>query len=142
MPGEVVPLKVAAERDAETKLKERLLEWRNDIADKVIQAVHEDMALHFLDDVDDEEGSALDLRGDYDPIIDQKTGARLSDAIADFAEWSYMILMQLKSCHRFLNWRSISRLQSSKGFDPCNTQMSLLAVIYDLDAAEVLPYVS
>ena len=48
--------------------------------------MHEDTALHFLDDVDDEEASALDLRGDYDPIIDQKTGARLSDAIAGFAE--------------------------------------------------------
>ena len=35
MPGEVVPLKPAVQ-DAETKLKQRLLKWRNDIADKVI----------------------------------------------------------------------------------------------------------
>ena len=85
MAGEIVPL-MSAKADQETKEKERLLDWRNDIADKVIKAAREDAALHFLDRVDDEEASALDLKGDYDPIIDDKTGARLSDAIAEFAE--------------------------------------------------------
>ena len=86
MAGEVVPLKVSANADQETKAKEHLLKWRSDLADKVIKAVCADVALHFLDNVDDEESSALDLKGDYDPIVDEKTGARLSDAIAEFAE--------------------------------------------------------
>ena len=91
MAGEVVPLKPAEQKPsanakAETKLKERLLKWAEDIAGKVIQAAFEDTALHFLDNVDDEESNALDLKGEYDPIVDQKTGARLSEAIAEFAE--------------------------------------------------------
>jgi hypothetical protein len=86
MASEVVPFKPSADADKETKLKERLLKWRSDMADKVIQAVREDAALHFLDNVDDEEASALDLKGEFNPIVDQKTGTCLSDAIAEFAE--------------------------------------------------------
>jgi len=56
--GKVLPFK--PEKDDETKRKERLLKWRNDIAEKVLKAVREDAALHFLDHVDDEEGAALD----------------------------------------------------------------------------------
>jgi Domain of unknown function (DUF927) len=85
MSGEVVPLKPSA--DAETDLKKRLLKWRDELAEQVLRAVREDAALHFLDTVDDEEEtSSFDLRGAYDPIVDPKTAARLSDAIADFAE--------------------------------------------------------
>ena len=91
MAGEAVPQKPAEQKPsanakAETKLKERLLKWAEDIAGKVIQAAFEDTALHFLDNVDDEESNALDLKGEYDPIVDQKTGARLSEAIVEFAE--------------------------------------------------------
>ena len=45
-----------------------------------------DAALHFLDNVDDEEGAAFDLKGEFNPIVDEKTGARLTDAIIEFAE--------------------------------------------------------
>lgn len=86
MPGEVVPLRPSADAKAETKRKELLLKWRNDIAEKVLKAVREDVALQFLDNVDDEEGAALDLQGEFDPIVDEKTGAHLSDAVAAFAE--------------------------------------------------------
>ena len=93
MAGEVVPLKPSANADAatkkkdkETKDKERLLKWRSELADKVLKAVREDAALHFFDNVDDEEGAAVDLKGEFNPIVDEKTGARLTDAIAEFAE--------------------------------------------------------
>src|SRR5690348_10398573 len=87
MAGEVVPLKVSADAKAESDLKARLLKWRDELAEQVLKAVREDAALMFLDNVDDEEeAGAFDLKGDYDPIVDQKTGARLSDAIAEFAE--------------------------------------------------------
>jgi hypothetical protein len=90
MAGEVVPLKAeqkpSADAKAETALKTAMLHWAEDIAGKVIKAVSEDITLHFLDNVDDEESSLFDLQDDYDPIVDQKTGARLSDAIAEFAE--------------------------------------------------------
>lgn len=85
MSGEVVPLKPST--DAEADVKKRLLKWRDELAEQVLQAVRTDAALHFLDNVDDdEETSTFDLRGAYDPIVVSKTGARLSDAIADFAE--------------------------------------------------------
>ena len=84
MAGEVVPLKPKV--DDETKRKQRLLEWRNSLAEKVLKAVREDAALHFLDNVDDEEGAAFDLKGEFNPIVDEKTGARLTDAIMEFAE--------------------------------------------------------
>jgi uncharacterized protein (DUF927 family) len=88
MPGEVVALKPAAERIAgeETKRKRLMLEWANNIADGVIKAALGDAALHFLDDVDDEEHVSLDLKGEFDPIVDEKTGARLSDTIEEFSE--------------------------------------------------------
>ena len=40
--------------------------------------------LRFLDDIDDEEPVDL-TKGEYDPIINEKTGARLSDEIEEFA---------------------------------------------------------
>jgi uncharacterized protein (DUF927 family) len=73
-------------KDDENERKKRLLEWREKYAEKVLKLVHEDVALHFLDNVDDEENTDLDLKGEFDPIVDEKTGARLSDAIAEFAE--------------------------------------------------------
>jgi hypothetical protein len=78
MAGEVVPLKQpSADADKETKRKERLLKWRNDITERVLKAVREDIALQFLDSVDDEE--SLDLKGEFNPIVDEKTGDRLTD---------------------------------------------------------------
>lgn len=72
--------------DEETKLKREMLEWAHDLAATVIQAVLEDAALRFHDNVDDEEaGGDLDLTGRYNPIVDAKTGARLSDAIEESA---------------------------------------------------------
>jgi hypothetical protein len=70
MASEVVPLKTAtadakaADAKAESDLKARLLKWRDELAEQVLRAVREDAALHFLDNVDDEEESgAFDLRG-------------------------------------------------------------------------------
>ena len=52
----------------------------------MIRAALEDAAIRFLDDTNDEELGSLDLEGqEYDPIIDKKTGARLSDTIEEFA---------------------------------------------------------
>ena len=82
-------LKKSAEQiaDEETKIKAVMLKWADEIASKVIRAALEDAAIRFLDDVDDEELGSLDLKGrEYDPIINEKTGARLSDAIEEFAE--------------------------------------------------------
>jgi hypothetical protein len=71
MAGEVVPLKKAsADGKAESDLKARLLKWRDELAEQVLKAVREDAALHFLDDVDDEEAGAFDLKGEFNPIID------------------------------------------------------------------------
>jgi uncharacterized protein (DUF927 family) len=87
MAGEVVPLKkVSADAKTESDLKARLLKWRDELAEQVLKAVREDAAVHFLDSVDDEETGAFDLKGEFNPIVDQKTGARLSDVIAEFAE--------------------------------------------------------
>jgi uncharacterized protein (DUF927 family) len=91
MAGQVVHLKKAksAEEiaDEETKLKDEMFKWADDIASKVIAAALEDAGLRFLDDADDEELSSLDLKDQqYDPILDEKTGARLSEAIEEFAE--------------------------------------------------------
>ena len=90
MAGQVVVLKnpKSAEQiaDEETKPKEQMLEWADDIASKVIAATLEDAAIPFLDNINDEELGFLDLKGQqYDPIVDEKTGARLSDAIEEFA---------------------------------------------------------
>ena len=91
MAGQVVLLKnpKSAQQiaDEETKLKEEMFKWADDIAGKVIKAALEDAALKFLDNVDDEELSSLDLKDQqYDPILDEKTGARLSEAIEEFAD--------------------------------------------------------
>jgi uncharacterized protein (DUF927 family) len=91
MAGQVVVLKnpKSAQKiaDEETKLKEAMFKWADDIAGKVIKAALEDAALKFLDNADDEELSSLDLKDQqYDPILDEKTGARLSEAIEEFAD--------------------------------------------------------
>jgi hypothetical protein len=89
MARDVVPLVPVDEYSAseETKTKTELLRWANDIADEVITAALEDAGLHFSDrDLDDEESSSLDLKGEYDPVVDAKTGARLSDAIREAGE--------------------------------------------------------
>jgi uncharacterized protein (DUF927 family) len=91
MAGQVVHLRTpkSAEEiaDEETKLKEKMLRWVDDIAGKVIAAARDDAGLPFLDNINDEALGSLDLNGqEYDPIVDEKTGARLSDAIEEFAE--------------------------------------------------------
>lgn len=78
----------AAERIAadETKLKREMLAWADVIADKVIKAAREDVAVLFFDrDLDDDERS-MDLGGDYNPIVLDRTGQRLSEAIEEAAE--------------------------------------------------------
>jgi len=76
---------IAAE---ETKHKAVLLKWAVETADLVIAAAIDDAALHFLegDSGDDEQSGSLDLTGDYDPIIEIKTGSRLSEIIRQAAE--------------------------------------------------------
>lgn len=70
----------------ETTLKRKILAWADGIADKVIKAAREDVALRFLDrDLDDDERS-MDLGGEYDPIVVERTGQRLSEAIDEAAE--------------------------------------------------------
>jgi putative DNA primase/helicase len=88
MSGEVVPLLKSAEQIAadETKSRKAQRAWAVDLASKVIRAALEDAAIRFLDNVDDEELGSPDLEGEYNPIIDEKTGTRLSDAIEEFAE--------------------------------------------------------
>lgn len=88
MRGQLVPLKKSAERIAaeETKRKKERLKWADDIADKAITAALEEAGLPF-DDFDDEELGSRDLTGpDFDPILNEKTGARLSDAFDEYAE--------------------------------------------------------
>jgi hypothetical protein len=67
----------------ETKLKREMLKWADDLAEKVIQIALEDAALRLHDNIDDEE--EVDLHGEFDPIVDEKTGAKLSDVIQEFA---------------------------------------------------------
>jgi uncharacterized protein (DUF927 family) len=72
----------------ETERKAELFKWADDLAHKVIEAVKADVAFQFLegDADDDEQLSTLDLAGDYDPIVDEAAGVRLSDAIRHAAE--------------------------------------------------------
>jgi hypothetical protein len=89
MAGEVVALKQSAEQiaDDETRVKAALFRCADDLAVKVIQAALDDAAIRFLDGFNDEELGSFDLMGqEYDPIIDEKTGARLSDEIEEAAE--------------------------------------------------------
>src|SRR5215471_13486258 len=76
---------IAAE---ESKRKAALLKWADETADQVIAAALDDVALHFLegDSGDDEQFDSFDLMGDYDPIIDSKTGSRLSEIIKQATE--------------------------------------------------------
>jgi uncharacterized protein (DUF927 family) len=86
MAGEIVPLASAGQRaDEETKEKIGLLRWANDIADAVLQLSVTMLRSGFLIAIvdDDEELASLDLKSDYDPMVDDKTGARLSEAIKD-----------------------------------------------------------
>ena len=70
----------------ETRHKREMLAWADDIASKVIKAALEDAALRFLDrDLDDDE-RAMDLGGEYDPIVTERTGQRLSEAIEEAAD--------------------------------------------------------
>jgi hypothetical protein len=89
MVGEVVVLKKSTEQiaDDETTIKDAMLRWASDLASQVIQAALEDAAIPFIDGFNDEELGAFDLLGqEYDPVIDEKTRARLSDEIEEFAE--------------------------------------------------------
>jgi hypothetical protein len=95
----------------ETERKAALLKWANQIADVVIAAVLEDIALHFIegDADDDEQLDSVDLTGDYDPIIDVQTGSRLSETIKDAAETlctSETILRRLYSSALKQKWQN------------------------------------
>jgi uncharacterized protein (DUF927 family) len=72
----------------ETEDKTELSKWADDLADKVIKAVLEDVALRFLEggEADDDELGSLDLTSEYDPIVDEKSGSRLSETIKQSAE--------------------------------------------------------
>jgi uncharacterized protein (DUF927 family) len=74
------PEEIAAE---ETERQTAMLKWADEIAEAVIEALVADIALPFIegDSDDGEQSDALDLIGDYDPIVDPKTGSRLSEAI-------------------------------------------------------------
>lgn len=74
--------KAGEQAEKRRKLEERVLKWLDDITDKVIKVTLADVALRFQDRVDDEE--LADLKGPYDPIVDEATGLRLSDAVDKF----------------------------------------------------------
>jgi hypothetical protein len=74
---------IAAE---ESQHKREMLSWADVIADKVIKAALEDAALRFLDrDLDADERS-VDLGTEFDPIVAERTGQRLSEAIEEAAD--------------------------------------------------------
>ena len=64
--------------------KEAVTKWVEATVAKVIAVIRAEAAVRYHD-IDDEEHGALDLKGEYDPIVDKETGARLSDAIAEKA---------------------------------------------------------
>ncbi len=68
----------------EDEHKNKLLEWINKTTTAVIEAVREDIALRFHDEVDDEE-KLVDLKGEFDPIVVKETGARLSEVFGEKA---------------------------------------------------------
>jgi uncharacterized protein (DUF927 family) len=71
----------------ETEYRKALNKRLDEITAAVIRAVLDDAALPFIEaESADDESGAIDLAGDHDPIIDPKTGGRLSDAIKQAAE--------------------------------------------------------
>lgn len=81
--------------DKETKLKKALQEWADETVNKVIEAVRADVALRFHErDADYEE--ELDLKGEFDPIVVEKTGQRLSELIEEFAEQHQLAARMVK----------------------------------------------
>jgi hypothetical protein len=76
---------IAAE---ETERQTAMLKWADETAEAVIEALVADIALPFIegDSDDGEQSGTLDLMGDYDPIVDPKTGSRLSEAIKQAAQ--------------------------------------------------------
>jgi uncharacterized protein (DUF927 family) len=90
---ELVPARRAKQRRSaeqiaaeESKRKREMLARADAIADKVIKAAQEDAALRFLDRDLDADERAVDLGGAYDPIVTERTGQRLSEAIDEAAE--------------------------------------------------------
>jgi hypothetical protein len=78
----------SAERFAaeESQHKREVLSWADVVADKVIKAALEDAALRFLDrDLDADERS-VDLGAEFDPVVAERTGQRLSEAIEEAAD--------------------------------------------------------
>jgi Domain of unknown function (DUF927) len=88
MPRALVTTQRSAERIAaeESHHKREMLACADDIADKVIKAVQEDAALPFLDRNLDADERAVDLGAEFDPIVNERTGQRLSEAIDEAAE--------------------------------------------------------
>jgi hypothetical protein len=70
----------------ETTHKREMLAWADAIADKVIKAAQEDAALRFFDRDLDADERAVDLGAEFDPIVAEQTGQRLSEAIDEAAE--------------------------------------------------------
>jgi putative DNA primase/helicase len=64
--------------------KEAVTKWVEATVAKVIAVIRAEAAVRYHD-IDDEEHGALDLKGEYDPIVNKETGARLSDEIAEKA---------------------------------------------------------
>jgi hypothetical protein len=68
----------------EARILADMRDFADELADQVIKALKSDISVKFLDpDYDDEAHGAADLGGAYDPIVDEKTGARVSDRIAE-----------------------------------------------------------
>lgn len=81
------PVDAEAVTQEETTRKKALQAWLENTADRVIDAVREDIGLHFQEgEMEDEQSSTVDLTEDYDPIINAQTGSRLSDEIRQAAE--------------------------------------------------------
>ena len=96
----------------ETTLKRKMLAWADGIADKVIKAAREDVALRFLDrDLDDDERS-IDLGGEYDPIVVERTGQRLSEAIDEAAEKFHRSAKMMHQLYR----RALKRKWKREGY--------------------------
>src|SRR5262249_46834502 len=82
------PQSVDEHAKRETEYRKALFKRLDEITAAMIKAVLDDVALRFLeaDSDDDDQSGSIDLTGDHDPIVDPKTGGRLSDAIKQAAE--------------------------------------------------------
>jgi hypothetical protein len=110
----VADKKAAADKKA-SETKRLMGEWLAETADKVIKAVSEDAALRFHDaDLDDEEQhAALDLKGQFDPVVDE-TGALLSEMLVAKAR-EYRDVLPLGQSEEALRRMYKSKLKTKWG---------------------------